>query len=119
MTTIILKIMNQFSYTSFIIICHYGFTPCFLIFVIVYFLSDILETYALTTINFNLTSGSGVIYSGKVYDGGPNFGPLSTQYITYHIRQHGRIVMTATATNGITTLKDETVLQVSYFVLKY
>lgn len=80
--------------------------------------SDILETYASTTINFNLTSGSGVTYSGKVSDGGPNFGPLSTQYITYNIRQSGWIVMTSTATNGITTLKDELVLQVSYFVLK-
>lgn len=119
MTAILLNTLNPVVYTTFIIIYHYDFTPCFLTFVIVCSRSDILETYALTTINFNLTSGSGVTYSGKFYDGGTSFGPLSTQYITYNIRQHGRIVMTSTATNGITTLKDEKVLQVSYFVLKY
>lgn len=77
-----------------------------------YFFKDVLETYALSTINFNLTGGTSVTFNGTVFDGGPSFGPISTQYIDYNIRQSGDVAVKASASDDMTTLYHDTVLKV-------
>lgn len=72
-----------------------------------------METYALSTINFNITGGTGLLFNGTIYDGGTSFGPLTTQSVNYNIRRSGEVGMTANVTNDIDTMLDETLLKVS------
>ncbi|CAC5379027.1 unnamed protein product [Mytilus coruscus] len=74
--------------------------------------NEVMETYALSTINFNITGGTSLIFNGTIYDGGPSFGPLTTQSVNYNIRRSGEVGITANVTSDIETLFDEKVLKV-------